>query len=757
MKITSIRIFKEIGLFLFIFFVVTGVVATSSLAGPVAGMVRLHGHIPQKAIANARWIERLSSKTQISIAFSLPLRNQEELSQLLSRIYDPADPLYGNYLSTQEFIDRFCPTQADYDSVAVYAGSLGLNITGTHPNRTLLDVSGTAAVIESAFGLHLQSYQALDNRKFYAPDNDPDVPGSIAPIISGVIGLDNAAVWHSHSRFISAAGSALTSPYQIGTGPGGALTPSDIQKAYNLAGVAANGSGQTLGLFELDGYNSSDVTQYVSYYGLPSIPLQTILVDGFSGSAGTGASEVTLDIELQIALAPGVSKIIVYEGPNSTKGVVDTYNRIATDNIAKQISTSWGLSEGQNSLTVINGENTVFQQMAAQGQSIYAASGDSGAYDNGSTLSVDDPASQPYMVGVGGTQLFVNSDRSYNYETTWNVNNTVSGGSGGGGVSSIWSIPSWQQGVASAVSATMRNVPDVSLNADQYTGYSIYYRGGWWIFGGTSCASPLWAAFTARVNQVRAANGLSTLGFANPLIYQIATSAKYSSDFNDISDGSTNLYYLAGTGYDNATGWGSFNGVNLLADLAQSAVTINPPNPPTGLAANAGNGTVSVSWNASAGATSYNLYRGTTSGGEGATPIVTGIASTSYTDNAVTNGITYYYKVSATNSAGTSALSAEVSATPIAPQQLIITSGPTATAGTTSATIKWVTNAPANSVVYYGTNSSFLFQTVSNNSLVASHSITLNSLSRRRTYYYKVSSVSGGISITSSVKSFRTN
>ena len=532
MRISPPRLYNEIVLLLLALIVSMGMVVTPCLSGPVSSMVRLPDHIPNKAIAKAKWIERLASKTEISMAFSLPLRNQPELDELLSRIYDPADPLYGQYLTSLEFTDRFGPTQIDYDSVAAYAASLGLKITGIHPNRTLLNVSGTAAVIESAFGLHLHNYQGPDNRIFYAPDNDPQVPDSIASLITGVIGLDNAAVWHTHSRFVSAEGFSQISPYQIGTGPGGGLTPNDIQKAYNLTGVSANGSGQTLGLFELDGYDASDVNQYVSYYKLASVPLQNVLVDGFSGNAGNGASEVTFDIELQIALAPGASRIIVYEGPNSNTGVVDTYNRIATDNLAKQISTSWGLSEGQSSLTVIRSENAAFQQMAAQGQSIYAASGDSGAYDNGSTLSVDDPASQPYMVGVGGTQLFVNSDGSFNHEIIWNVNNTVSGGASGGGVSSLWGIPSWQQGVASAASATMRNVPDISLNADQYTGYSIYYEGRWWIVGGTSCASPLWAAFTARVNQVRAANGMPTLGFANPLIYQIASRRKVSDGFS---------------------------------------------------------------------------------------------------------------------------------------------------------------------------------------------------------------------------------
>ncbi len=621
-------------------------------------MVRLPGHIPGKAIANAKWIERLNPKTEIPITFSLPLRNQQELDDLLIHIYGPTDPLYSHYLTSQEFTDRFGPTQGDYDAVAAYATSLGLKITGTHQNRTLLNVSGTAAVIESAFGLHLHNYQAPDNRKFYAPDNDPQVSNSIASLIVGVIGLDNAAVWHAHSRFVSAEGFSQISPYQIGTGPGGGLTPSDIQKAYNLTGVLANGSGQTLGLFELDGYNTSDVNQYVSYYKLPSIPLQTVLVDGFSGNAGSGASEVTLDIELQIALASGVNKIIVYESANSNTGVVDTYNRIATDNLAKQISTSWGLSEGQSSLTVINSENAIFQQMAAQGQSIYAASGDSGAYDDGSTLSVDDPASQPYMVGVGGTQLFVNSDGSYNRETTWNVNNTVNGGVGGGGVSLLWSVPTWQQGVVSAASATMRNVPDISLNADQYTGYSIYYNGGWWIFGGTSCASPVWAAFTASVNQVRAANGLPTLGFANPLIYQIAKGANYVMDFHDIADGSTNLYYPAGTGYDNATGWGSFNGANLLADLVgrspspPSATTnwttyltsnsaqLNGAVNPNGLSA-----TFYFQWGTT---TAYGNVTSTQSAGSG-----TGVIAVSANLAGLTAGVVYHCRLVVTNSAGT--------------------------------------------------------------------------------------------------------
>jgi subtilase family serine protease len=706
--------------------------------------VRLPGHVPTEAIDNAVWRGPVPASTKIMATFSLPLRNEQELEELLGRLYDPTDPLYGNFLTSQEFADRFGPTQTDYDAVAAYAQGLGFRVTGESANRTLLNVSGPASAFEAAFNLHLYNYQASDGRIFYAPDNNPEVPDFIAGRIRGIIGLNNAAVWHAHNRVVL---QPQAFPYQIGTGPGYGLAPADITTAYNLNSVPANGSGQILGLFELAGYRASDIAGYVSYFGLPSVPLQNVLVDGFNGRAGSGADEVTLDIELQNALAPGASRIIVYEGPNRSTGVVDTYNRIATDNLAKQISTSWGLSEGQSSPTVLNAEHAIFMQMAAQGQSIYAASGDSGAYDNGVTLSVDDPASQPYMVGVGGTHLsVVNTSETYLSETTWN-----DGGASGGGISSVWNIPSWQQGVTTAASQSMRNVPDVSLNADPYTGYAIYYKNGWYIYGGTSCASPLWAAFTARVNQQRVSGGINTLGFADPLIYQIATSSKYSTDFHDINDDSTNLYYHAVTGYDNATGWGTFNGSNLFADLAPSSAA--PPATPTNLAASAGDGSVTLNWTASSGATSYNLYRSTTSGGEGSTPIKTGIASTTYIDNTVTNGVTYYYKVSASNNEGTSGFSNEASATPAA---LVITNGPTATASKTSAQIQWGTNVPANSVVSYGTSSGNLNTTIVNGSLVTQHSVKLSPLRRHTTYYYQVSSAVSGAPVFSSVSSFTT-
>jgi uncharacterized repeat protein (TIGR01451 family) len=537
--------------------------------------IRLFGHVPNKAVNSAVFLNRLEGNTRVPITFALPLRNQEELAELIERISDPTDQQhFGKYLTTAEFIERFAPTQEDYDKVIAHAKSLGLSVDSTHPNRTLLNVSGDAKSIESAFNLHLHRYLSSDGRRFYAPNNDPEVPFSVASVISGIVGLDNHAKWKPflHRKEMTSNAVSQTFP----SGPGGGFSPSDLVTAYNLSGVSTNGANQIIALFELAGYQASDINTYTSYFGLPAAKLQNVLVGG--GSSDGIDAEVTLDIELALALAPA-SQIYVYEGPNSNQGVLNTYNRIATDNLAKQVSTSWGLGEDLVNAQYLQAENAIFQQMAAQGQTIYAAAGDSGAYDDypnnsSQTPVVDDPASQPYVVGVGGTTLTVNANTgAYQMESVWN--DGLGNGAGGGGVSTVWPIPSWQTNISTVYSMTHRNVPDVCLNADTNTGYAIYYNGQWQIYGGTSCAAPLWAAFTACVNQSRANTNQPALGFANPKLYAIASGASYTTDFHDVTTGS-NLYYNAGTGYDNASGWGSFNGANLYASLTSSMTATVP-------------------------------------------------------------------------------------------------------------------------------------------------------------------------------------
>lgn len=538
-----------------------------SASAVVAQSVALPGHLPA-VIGAAKQLNRIDAAEQVTLALVLPLRNQDQLADLLHRLYTPGDLLYGQYLTPEIFAQQFSPTQADYEAVIAFAQAQGLTVTNTHSNRTVVDVVGNARTVEQAFGVQLDQYQLASGRTFRAPSNEPQIPVPLAGRLAAVVGLDTAAVWKKHNieRPLAPQGAAaVLSTHAAGSGPGGGLAPTDIRTAYNFSSIGATGTGQTLGLFELDGYTAGDITEYERYFNLPTVPLQNVLVDSARGTAGSGADEVTLDLELQIATAPNISKIYVYEGPDTNSGVVDTYNRIATDNLAKSVSTSWGEAEGYVTSSIRNSENQAFEQMAAQGQSIFAAAGDSGAYDNGSTLSVDDPASQPYVTGVGGTTLTTTGvGGAWKSETTWN-GGSINNGAGGGGISTVWSKPTYQS--TYGLSSTYRNVPDVSLNANPNTGYAIYVGGAWTVFGGTSCGGPIWSAFIACVNQGRIAAAKNTLGFANTPLYLIGAASNYTTDFHDIDDNSTNLYYHATVGYDNATGWGTLYGAHLYTDL----------------------------------------------------------------------------------------------------------------------------------------------------------------------------------------------
>ncbi len=578
-----------------------GAQATTRLPGRVAPMV-----------LKSKLIGRVPAQEQVTFAISLPLRNQVQLQQLLKDIYDPKSPQYGQYLTPQQFTDQFGPTQADYDAVTAYATAQGLTIKSTTPNRVLLDVTGSAQTIEAAFSLKLLQYRDPDGRIFRSPDSSPAVPAVIAGKLLGIIGLDNSVLHHAYSHVKRADPLAFLkttplvsflqnfpppAPNGTGSGPNGDLTPTDIRTAYNLNIPGIDGTGQVLGLYELDGYNPSDIALYEQAYGLPNVPLQNIYVDGYNGTAGFSAGEVVLDIEMMTALAPNITKIVVYEGANDGSSVyIDLYNRIATDNIAKSVSTSWGLAEFYQDPASGVAEDAAFMQMAAQGQSMFAASGDNGAYVDGTNFAIQDPADQPHCTAVGGTKVTTDGPGGpWINETTWHIDQTIpfdggNDGGSGGGISTIWGIPDYQIPFINAQnggSTTMRNAPDVALNADYNNEpFSIYLDGSEQGNGGTSAAAPLWAAFTALVNQQRAVMGRSTLGFSNYALYSIAAGPRYNLDFHDIADGSNNLFYTAVTGYDLTTGLGSFNGLNMLNDLAAS--NFPPPPPPVELLGNRG-------------------------------------------------------------------------------------------------------------------------------------------------------------------------
>ncbi len=535
---------------------------------------------PERVPANARVVGSLAPDENVSFAFTLPLRRRPELDDLIRHLYSPSDPLYGHCLTPTDFAARFAPTQETYDALARWTQANGLTVTGRHDNRLVLDVSGPAARIQTLLNTRLVRARTSDGALFHAPFLAPRIPGELASVVNGIVGLSDAP--HLRPHLVKADDALLprAAPH-VGHGPFGGLTPGDIKSAYNLASVADTGSGQTLALYEADGFTASDIAVYERRYGLSAPPLQTILLDSANGQPGSGADEVTLDIELAIALAPGLSRVLIYETPNTEQGVVDGLTRMASDDAAGQCSSSWGGAEDQTGNSTLQGEEQALAEMAAQGQSFFSASGDSGAYDDEATLSVDDPASQPYATAIGGTSLTLTAASQYGGETTWGDPSDHTGGphgsGGGGGLSTQWAIPSYQQGIVShgpagQFSTTHRNVPDVSLNADPNMGYSIYTSGAWAVYGGTSTGAPLWAGFAALVNQQRALSQEARLGFANPALYALGENAAvYARDFHDIADGSTNLYYEAVPGYDTATGWGSLNGAALLQDL------VSPP------------------------------------------------------------------------------------------------------------------------------------------------------------------------------------
>lgn len=575
-------------------------------------MKRLPGHVPA-AISRLKLHSngKLREDTSINLALGLPLRNTDSLSNLLEQIYDPASPNYHHYLTPDQFAAQFGPTAEDYEMVKNFAKVYGLTVTCTYSNRMLLDVRGRASDIEKAFSLNLRTYHhPTENRDFFAPDTDPVLPAAL-PILN-IEGLDNYRIPHPHYKFKSAT-SGDKAKATTGSGPSGNYIGNDFRNAY-VPGSSLNGSGQTIALVEFDGYLASDISQYDSMAGRTNIPLQNILLDGFGGApTGDGGEvEVSLDIEMLVSMAPALSQIVVYEGNPFNFIPDDVLNRIALDNSARQISCSWGWGGGPSAAT-----DQIFKQMALQGQTFYDAVGDSDAFTAGanSVNGVDNPflpnqpSDSPYITQVGGTTLTMNgAGASYSSETVWNwdirYGSAFDGVGSCGGISSFYSIPTWQTNINMALpqgSSTFRDMPDVALTADDVF---VIADGGFFFLGvgGTSCAAPLWAGFTALINQQATNNNMAPIGFINPALYTIAHTTNYNNCFHDITTGndtwsqSPNLFF-ATSNYDLCSGLGTPNGTNLINALLTVAATSTPvfthisaPLPPYGATMSAMNG-----------------------------------------------------------------------------------------------------------------------------------------------------------------------
>jgi len=467
-----------------------------------------------------------------------------------------------HYLSREEFAAQYGADPKDLAQVADFARSQGLTVVETSIARRTVVVSGTAAQMNKAFAVDLGNYQA-GNQTYRGREGYVSVPSNLANIVEGVFGLDNRQMARP---LIARASEAV-----MGAQASVPLTPPIVAGLYGFP-TSPNAAGQTIGLLEFGGgYLTTDIKSYFSNLGLTMPKLVSISVDGVTNSPGTaGSDEVTLDIDVAGSVAQGAT-LAVYFAPVTQQGWVDIVTSAIHDTAHKPsvLSISWGLPEfdsfGGLSWTsaAISAVSETFQEAAALGVTIFAASGDSG-----SGCGIGDgkahvlyPASDPGVISCGGTSISNVSGSSFT-QSTWTAT--------GGGVSDFFPLPYWQNWANVPASVNDghrgRGIPDVAGNADPNSGYLVVLDGVAGLpYGGTSAVAPLYAGLAALLE---AALG-EPLGFLNPNIYSFSGPYVYS----DVSDGASNasgtaLGYSSGPGWDACTGFGSIVGKAMEAALS---------------------------------------------------------------------------------------------------------------------------------------------------------------------------------------------
>jgi hypothetical protein len=683
----------------------------------------------------SRVLGTLPANTRLRVDVVLEPRDPAALTSFANAVANPASPLYHHYLARGQFASDFGPTPATIAAVEHVLREDGLSPGRTSADDLTIPVVATAGSLARAFSTHLERVEVA-NRVTFANTSPPLMPKSVAGDVQGLLGLDGlvravpmevpttARPAGSHQTgshpLVKAAGPTACSAATETAGANSAYTANQIAAGYqfsSLYGAGDEGQGVTVGIFELDYYYSSDIDAYQSCYGTDTT-VDPIDVDGGAGD-GTGSAEAPLDIEDVIGLAPQAT-IDVFGAPNSETGIYDNYSAMVGDDV-NVITTSWGLCEPGLSGTALQGEEeTLFKEAATQGETVFAATGDYGSADcydpkadTGTGLAVDDPSSQPYVTGVGGTKT--TSFGTTPNQSVWDG----AGGGGGGGISVKWKMQSYQtdapsslnviisnssRSPCSATSGYCRETPDVSADANPDTGIVIYYNGAWTAYGGTSIAAPLWASLAALVDADPSCEG-TDLGFANPAIYDAAADS-YSTTFYDVKTGNNdydkdnNGLYPATPYYDMASGLGTPNAAGLAAQLCPDVA----PSAPSSVSAGAGptgppgKSEVQVSWSVPTKGTEITGYTVTPSPACAACGGLT-TSSTSTVVTGLTPGTTYTFAVTATDPvgtgpAGTSNNIAAPATPPGAPTSVAATGGPDTSPGDGQITVTW-TAAPA--------------------------------------------------------------
>ncbi len=566
----------------------------------------------------------LSAQRELSIAVALRPRNPVALHNYVSELAQSGSPTYHRYLTPGEFASEFAPSMNVVNAVERLLRAAHLQIGKVAENHLVIPVRGHVSQLERAFHTRLLGFRERDGELGWEAAGAPRLAREVASSVSAVVGLNNVLSPHALSFSVqkdenSARGKLPASVPPVAGAPsacsaalataksGDGWTEDQIAQAYGLNRLYAEGGlgeGQTIDVLELEPYKRSDLASFDQcFFGAShTAQMNAVHVDGFN-ALGSGSGEALLDVEVLSALAPKAT-IDVYEAPNTSYGAIDAYDAMVSSDNANVISSSWGECETDIQLAAPGTqqvENYLFEEAAAQGQTVFAASGDTGSDDCAGTqfhtdkaeppyLSVDDPASQPDVVGVGGTSLLSDSQPlGIDDERAWN--DGPNGGGGGGGISDSWASPAWQadSGVPGIANPTGRLVPDVSADADEDHGITIYQANpqsgagvpsgyeGWQTIGGTSGAAPIWAAIVADIASSGAVcpglpsrPGGADLGFVAPELYAVA-STDYSAAFDNVIIGNNDVYRL-GLGYSATPGF------NLTAGLGSPNVT-NPSGP----------------------------------------------------------------------------------------------------------------------------------------------------------------------------------
>jgi subtilase family serine protease len=627
-------------------------------------------------VAKSALVSAVDSAKRINVVLALPLSDAAGAAQFVERVSNPKDELYRKYLTPQEFASRFGANAGDYAALKDWSGANGLSIVHESAARTFLTVSGTAAQFQTLFKTQLNNYRSADGKDFFSAGINPTLPEVIAAKAVRVIGLTNSVQTASLAKVYRRFGEEETAPrigteVLGGTGPGGAYAAADLRTAYRIPEFGG-AAPQTVAVFEQGGFFDYDVQTYLKRMNLPHPAITFVGVNGYDGYVYDFEVELeaVLDIDMVVAINPHVKEVTAYEDGNDPFGValLDALDQVAQDNKAQILSISYGVDEVEQTSDQINAENTALTQLAAQGITVLASSGDNGAYGRTGTnfypaqLEAPDPGSQPLVTSVGGTSLITGQKEVYVTEQAWNRLGEGDGATGGG-VSSVWPIPSWQPPgytTFNGGSATYRNVPDVAAVGDPVTGVAVYSRpnGGWLQIGGTSASSPIWAGYLSVMNAgLQSIAGGQQLGFFNPTLYNVY----WLYSILDGSNGDVGDYgtpgYNAGALYNNCCGLGSLWGGGFGFNVLTANASGTPPSQIGDLKVVPGTNSLKITWTATTGATGYAIWVDLLGGG--GTLYYSTLAAQTYVTNKtkfeVTNLVPKHYydiKVAAVNQGG---------------------------------------------------------------------------------------------------------